>query len=427
VNVDGSFSYEITQDTTQALYGEQYFVVVQHPGMNGVYDIDLGADPQYVYDYGINAGSGGPSVSLFKMWGPGSLQGFDAFEALTQAIHQPYIDDTYTKAQFLIMPNLTATVSPSTVAHGQKIFINGTAEGPPSSVAIWILGKNYASRNTETVNVDGSFSYEITQDTTQALYSEQYFVVVQHPGMNGIYDIDICGGIPQDVCDYSGTTPVSLFKIWGPGSLQGLDAFEALTQAIKNNQPIIDDAYTQAQFLIVNSSKIGIYRNGVWYLRNSNTGGNADTTFRYGNTAGDIPVVGDWNGDGIDTIGVYRSGVFYLRNSNTNGIADLAFTYGQPGDIPVVGDWVGIGTDTIGIYRKGVFYLRNSNTGGIADLTFGYGNIAGDIPVVSDWAGSGKDTIGVYRNGVFYLRNSNTNGIANLAFTYGQQIGRAHV
>ena len=52
------------------------------------------------------------------------------------------------------------------------------------------------------------------------------------------------------------------------------------------------------------------------------------------------PVIGDWNGDGIDTVGVYRNGVFYLRNSNTVGVADLAFRYGLPGDISVVGGWI---------------------------------------------------------------------------------------
>jgi len=135
------------------------------------------------------------------------------------------------------------------------------------------------------------------------------------------------------------------------------------------------------------TDKIGIYRNGVFYLRNSNTGGNADTTFGYGNTAGDIPVVGDWNGDGIDTAGVYRNGVFYLRNSNSNGFADITFVYGNlAGDIPVVGDWNGDGTDTIGVYRNGVFFLRNSNTNGIADLAFTYGQ-PGDVPVIGDWTG----------------------------------------
>jgi hypothetical protein len=51
------------------------------------------------------------------------------------------------------------------------------------------------------------------------------------------------------------------------------------------------------------------------------------------------PVVGDWNEDGIDAIGVYRNGFFYLRNSNTNEIADLTFIYGQAGDSPVIGRW----------------------------------------------------------------------------------------
>jgi hypothetical protein len=199
----------------------------------------------------------------------------------------------------LVMPcvaaNVTATVSPTSVAHGDKIFINGTAEDHPSSVAIWILGNNFKVKQTETVNVDGSFSYEVTQDTTNAMYSGQYFVVVQHPGMNGLYDIDWAGPPAEYVYDYSGTTGVSLFKIHGPGCLQGFDAFEALTQAIKNNQPRIDDTYTKAQFQIVSSFKIGIYRNNEFYLRNTNTAGPADVSLLYG-VPGDTALVGDWNG-----------------------------------------------------------------------------------------------------------------------------------
>jgi len=132
------------------------------------------------------------------------------------------------------------------------------------------------------------------------------------------------------------------------------------------------------------NDKIGVFRNGVWYLRDSNTNGPADLTFAFGQS-GDKPVAGDWNGDGIDTIGVFRNGMFYLRNSNTGGIADLTFIFGQAGDVPVIGDWNGDGIDTIGVFRNGTFYLRNSNTGGNADITFGYG-MASDIPVVGDWA-----------------------------------------
>ena len=42
------------------------------------------------------------SVSSRSM-GPGSLQGFDAFEALEQGINKPSVDDTYTALQFQIV------------------------------------------------------------------------------------------------------------------------------------------------------------------------------------------------------------------------------------------------------------------------------------------------------------------------------------
>jgi murein DD-endopeptidase MepM/ murein hydrolase activator NlpD len=164
-------------------------------------------------------------------------------------------------------------------------------------------------------------------------------------------------------------------------------------------------------------SKIGVYRTSAFSLRNSNSAGNADLAFNYG-IPGDTPLVGDWDGNGVDTVGIYRTSAFYLRNSNNAGNADLAFNYGIPGDTPLVGDWDGNSVDTIGIYRTSAFYLRNSNNAGNADLTFNYG-IPGDTPLVGDWDGDGNDTVGIYRNGAFYLRNSNNAGNADLAFIYG--------
>jgi PGF-CTERM protein len=150
-------------------------------------------------------------------------------------------------------PFVSATASQSTVAQGDKIFITGTAEGQPSSVAIWILGKNFAQLATETVNSDSTFKYEVKQEVTKSLYSGQYFVVVQHPMMNNIFDIDIDATDTNYVIDKGvivpGVTgPTKLFKISGTGSLQGSDAAEALVQGI--NQPYIDDTYTKLQFLI---------------------------------------------------------------------------------------------------------------------------------------------------------------------------------
>src|SRR5438067_2190393 len=68
-----------------------------------------------------------------------------------------------------------------------------------------------------------------------------------------------------------------------------------------------------------------------WFLRSSSTSGAADIAFPYG-APGDLPIVGDWDGDGVDTVGVVRGSLFLLRNSNTAGTADIAFVYGDAGD-----------------------------------------------------------------------------------------------
>jgi autotransporter-associated beta strand protein len=167
----------------------------------------------------------------------------------------------------------------------------------------------------------------------------------------------------------------------------------------------------------------------MFYLRNSNSTGNADISFAYGAAdAGWTPVVGDWNNDGIDTVGLYdpATAEWYLRNSNSGGVADLSFAYGVPGAnwTPVVGDWNGDGTDTVGLNdaETANWYLRNANSSGVADLSFGYGTPGSAwSPVTGDWNASGTTTIGLYDadSATWFLRDSNTSGAADHEFTFG--------
>ena len=95
--------------------------------------------------------------------------------------------------------------------------------------------------------------------------------------------------------------------------------------------------------------------------------GAADYSFYFGNS-GDVPFVGDFDGNRIDTVGLYRqsSGFVYFRNSLSTGIADFNFFYGNPGDVILAGDWDGDGDDTVAVYRPsdGRVYvnLRNAPT-----------------------------------------------------------------
>ena len=73
-------------------------------------------------------------------------------------------------------------------------------------------------------------------------------------------------------------------------------------------------------------------------------------------SAGDLPVVGDFDGDGIDDLGTYRAGKWHLDTDGDRALTahDKVFELGGPGDRPVVADFNGDGVDEIGIYRDGV-------------------------------------------------------------------------
>lgn len=161
----------------------------------------------------------------------------------------------------------------------------------------------------------------------------------------------------------------------------------------------------------------GIYRpsDGFVRLRNSNTTGVADVTFWYG-IPGDIPIAGDWNSDGIDTLGVYRGGQVFLRDTLDTGPADHDFWFGDPGDRPFTGDFDGDGIDTLGLYREtsGLVYFRNTLDTGVADFEFFYGNPSDRI-LAGDWNGDDSDTVAVYRpaDNKVYFRMTNTLGVAD--------------
>ncbi|MCW5853876.1 MAG: hypothetical protein KIT87_27660, partial [Anaerolineae bacterium] len=154
-----------------------------------------------------------------------------------------------------------------------------------------------------------------------------------------------------------------------------------------------------------NGSKTpGVFVNGTWTIRNSNSAGANDAVISFGQ-ARDVPVCGDWDGNGTETVGVVRGTQWLLRNSNTPGAPDITFTYGQLGDTFVVGDWNNDTRDTPGVYRYGMWYLRNSNSAGAADIVFAFNPVGAGTPVVGDWDGNGSDGVGIVRGDTWFLRN----------------------
>ena len=92
------------------------------------------------------------------------------------------------------------------------------------------------------------------------------------------------------------------------------------------------------------ADEIGVFRNGGWWLDyNGNGVWNSGTDLYYNwGTTGDVPLVGDWNGDGKTEVGVFRKGGWWL-DYNGKGVwnsgTDLYYTWGGTGDKPVLGKW----------------------------------------------------------------------------------------
>ncbi|HBO46247.1 MAG TPA: fibrinogen-binding protein [Planctomycetaceae bacterium] len=201
---------------------------------------------------------------------------------------------------------------------------------------------------------------------------------------------------------------------------------------------------------------------GRWIIANNQ--GTAENYYHFGMEKG-IPVVGDFDGDGVDQIGVFVDGQWFV-DVNGNGVwddGDLWIMLGAEGDQPVTGDWDGDGKTDIGIFgpswigdpsalqaEAGLPDGQNEPNGGYKNLpktpqqspterrtmkktaegrlradaidhVFRYGT-AGDRAVAGDWNGDGIATIGIYRNGVWYL-DVDGNGQwsePDLEFEFGQ-------
>ena len=124
---------------------------------------------------------------------------------------------------------------------------------------------------------------------------------------------------------------------------------------------------------------------------------------------GDEPLLGDFDGDGRDDCAAWRpyTGQWLSRGLNkTSSLGRLLFAgvdWGQPGDVPLVGDFDGDGRDDLAYWRPtdGEWAARRAPVEGShqpAEVLFRGVRLGrrGDLPLVGDFDGDGRADISVW-------------------------------
>ena len=156
----------------------------------------------------------------------------------------------------LALPPVTAiSLSPGssfsnapTIANGDPVYIHGIATGHPrDGLQVWLFGNNYVKITTVSTNADNSYEYELNAADTRSLAPGQYFVLVQHPMMNGQFDIYYDASTGKVINRQLGTG-TSIYQLTNAGSLQSPDSANALMRAISSQN--LDDTFATASFIV---------------------------------------------------------------------------------------------------------------------------------------------------------------------------------
>ncbi|MFI7674565.1 N-acetylmuramoyl-L-alanine amidase [Actinophytocola sp. NPDC049390] len=152
---------------------------------------------------------------------------------------------------------------------------------------------------------------------------------------------------------------------------------------------------------------------GDVYVATSNGSGFAGTSVKWHDwfaPGGETPLTGDFNGDGKDDIVTFTHGslndvyVALSTGSSFGGGAKWHDWFALGGEVPAVGDVNGDGKDDIVTFTRNnladVYVALSTGTSFTASAKWhDYFGLAGEIPGVGDFNGDGKDDIVVFNQG----------------------------
>jgi hypothetical protein len=220
--------------------------------------------------------------------------------------------------------------------------------------------------------------------------------------------------------DYNGDgrSDFAIYRRASSGNTMYVNVLPARAWGTPGDVPVVGD------FDGDNRTDIMVWRPsvGVWYPLLSSTGFTGGAAVQWGES-GDIPLAGDYDGDGKSDRTVFRQGTWYVLQSS-NGL-QLSRSWGVASDVPVSGDFDGDKKSDLAVWRPstGVWWILTSSSNFTASQSQQWGT-AGDIPVTGDYDGDGITDFAVYRpsNATFYLIRSTTHAMTATPYGYGNDI-----
>ena len=304
------------------------------------------------------------------------------------------VDQNHPFAAYLTAPAITEAPLSRTVNPGSLVTFSAAADAQPPPQVQW------------QVSVDGGTTYGNIAGATARTYSFVATVADNNKRFRAVFSN------PRGA------------QTAGPATLGVRSVFRAATRADFDGDGFSD---------------VMVWRpsSGTWYSLTSASGFTAGVSRQWGNSSlGDKPFQADIDGDGIADLIVWRpsDGTWYWVTSST----DYAYTsagarqWGNSslGDVPMVGDVDGDGRADLIVWRAstGTWYWLTSSSGYSYNAGGGiqWGNPGlGDQPVLGDYDGDGKADLAVWRasTGTWYWLTSSSN--YSYASAHGIQWGNS--
>ena len=226
-------------------------------------------------------------------------------------------------------------------------------------------------------------------------------------------------GVAINLYNVSGSSPVLIasgvadgtgkFQLAVPTLLNnGVYKFAATATDTSQHVSALTNPPLQVKVTTVDGDYIGngktslavFRRTAPLYMQWFVNGNGALANDAFGASILDIPVVGDFNGDGTADPALYRpsTATWFYQDSTNHFIGKVLIpTFGQANlDLPVPADYNGSGVTIAGLYRPTTGQFIVAGVAGAVAVTTPK---AGDVPVPADYDHTGKAEFAIYRPG----------------------------